>query len=44
MRAISQLAPPGANLAEVEAYLVLDLRSTAQLNDRAYPVRVQIPK
>jgi hypothetical protein len=44
MRAIRQLAPPGANLAEVEAYLVLDLRSTSGMNDRAYPIRVQIPK
>jgi hypothetical protein len=44
MRAIRQLAPPGANLADVEAYLVLDLRSTSGMNSRAYPIRVQIPK
>jgi hypothetical protein len=42
--AIRQLAPAGANLSEVEAYLVLDLRSTSGMNDRAYPIRVQIPK
>lgn len=44
LRAIKQLAPPTATLAEVEAYLVLDLHSTTGLNDRAYPVRIQIPR
>jgi hypothetical protein len=44
LRAITQLAPPTAVLAELEAYLVLDLRSTAGMNDRAYPIRIQIPK
>jgi hypothetical protein len=44
LTATRQIAPAGANLAELEVYLVLDLRSTSGMNDRAYPVRVQLEK
>ena len=45
MRAIRQLAPPTANLAELEVYLVLDLRSTVG-HERPRVTRsgCQIPK
>jgi hypothetical protein len=42
--AVKQMAPAGANLGELEVYLVLDLRSTSGMNDRAYPIRVQLPR
>jgi hypothetical protein len=44
LRAIRKLAPAGIADPEVEAYLVLELRSTSGLNDRTYPIRVQVPK
>jgi hypothetical protein len=29
--------------ADVEAYLVLELKSTSGLNNRHYPVRISVP-
>jgi hypothetical protein len=43
-RTIRRLAPAGVGDADLEAYLVLELRSQAGLNDRAYPVRIRLPK
>jgi hypothetical protein len=43
-QAARRLSPTGTVDEATEVYLVLELRSTAGLNDRAYPVRIRIPK
>lgn len=44
LRAIRKLAPAGVADADLEVYLVLELKSAAGLNDRAYPIRIAVPK
>lgn len=44
LRAIRKLAPAGVADANLEAYIVLELKSAAGLNDRAYPIRIAVPK
>ncbi|HEY3380186.1 MAG TPA: hypothetical protein VGK32_00375 [Vicinamibacterales bacterium] len=44
LRAVRKLAPAGVADAELEVYLVLELRSTSGLNDRDYPIRIPVPK
>jgi hypothetical protein len=41
--AIRKLTPAGVAPSEVEAYVVLELRSSAGMNGRAYPIRVSVP-
>jgi hypothetical protein len=43
LRAIRKLAPAGLADSEIEAYLVLELKSTSGLNDRSYPIRISVP-
>lgn len=43
LRAIRRLAPAGVADADLEAYLVLEVRSVTGLNGRAYPIRIQVP-
>jgi hypothetical protein len=44
LRALRRLAPGGTANADIEAYIVLELKSTTGLNDRSYPVRITVPK
>jgi len=44
LRAIRKLAPAGVADADLEVYIVLELKSAAGLNDRAYPIRIAVPK
>ena len=41
--AIRKLTPRGTPQSEVEAYVVLELRSSAGMNGRAYPIRISVP-
>lgn len=41
--AVRKLAPAGAPEADLEVYLVLELRNTEGLNARNYPVRIGVP-
>lgn len=41
--AIRKLTPPGTAKADIEAYVVLELRSSAGMNGRAYPIRINVP-
>jgi hypothetical protein len=42
-QAIHKLAPAGVPDSELEAYLVLELKSTSGLNNRNYPIRIGVP-
>jgi hypothetical protein len=44
LRAVRKLAPAGIADPDIEAYVVLELRSTSGLNARDYPIRIQVPK
>ena len=44
LRAIRRLTPAGVADADIEAYVVLELKNAAGLNDRSYPVRITVPK
>jgi hypothetical protein len=41
--AIRKLTPAGVAPSEVEAYVVLELKSSAGMNGRSYPIRVSVP-
>jgi hypothetical protein len=43
LRAIRRLAPAGVPDSDLEVYLVLDLKSTAEMTDRTYPIRIRVP-
>ena len=42
-RAIKKLAPAGVPDDQLEAYIVIELKSTAGLNNRNYPVKISVP-
>jgi hypothetical protein len=42
-QAIMKLAPAGVAQADLEPYLVLELKSTSGLNNRNYPIRISVP-
>lgn len=42
-QAIKKLAPAGVPDDQLEAYLVLELKSTSGLNNRNYPIRISVP-
>jgi hypothetical protein len=44
LRVVRSLAPAGVADADIEAYIVLELKNTAGLSDRSYPVRITVPK
>lgn len=44
LRTIRRFAPAGTADEDIEAYIVLELKSAAGLNDRCYPVRIAVPK
>lgn len=44
LRTIRRLAPTGLSDADIEAFLVLELRSEAGLAGRTYPVKIRIPE
>lgn len=42
-QAIKKLAPAGVPDDQLEAYIVLELKSTSGLNNRNYPIKISVP-